>query len=182
MLGLLPAAQAQKLRKTDIESGMIEKGQKVGEWEYYSHTRDGRQVVVQRYDHTANKLTFYRPIEDVPYNTEVSPGQWARTSVEQPPLYIGGEAALAAHMSKLTYPQAAQNRNIQGKVLITFVIDTLGRTSGHKVLNSIGGGCDEEALKLCQNIPAQWVPARLAGRAVPVMYELPFTFRLQSAP
>jgi len=181
-LGLAPAAQAQKMRTTDVESGMMDKGKKVGVWEYFSHTRDGRQVLVQRYDHTTNKLLFYRPIEDVPYNAEVAPGQWTRTNVEQPPLYIGGEAALAAHMAKLTYPQSAQNRNIQGKVLIEFVIDTLGHASNHKVLNSIGGGCDEEALKLCQSIPPQWVPARLAGRAVPVQYALPFTFRLATAP
>lgn len=181
MLGLSPAAQAQKQRTTDTESGMLEKGKKVGVWEYFSHTRDGRQVLVQRYDHTTNKLVYYRPIEDVPYNAEVTPGQWTRTNVQQPPLYIGGEAALAGYMSKMNYPQAAQNRNIQGKVLITFVIDTLGRASSHKVLNSIGGGCDEEALKVCQSIPEQWIPARLAGRAVPVMYELPFAFRLQKA-
>jgi protein TonB len=180
MLGLSPAVQAQKQRTTDTESGMLEKGKKVGVWEYFSHTRDGRQVLVQRYDHTTNKLVFYRPIEDIPYNAEVAPGQWTRTNVQQPPLYIGGEAALAAYMSKMNYPPAAQNRNIQGKVLITFVIDTLGRASNHKVLNSIGGGCDEEAMKVCQSIPSQWVPARLGSRAVPVMYELPFTFRLQN--
>lgn len=179
MLGLSPAAQAQKQRTTDTESGMLEKGKKVGVWEYFSRTRDGRQVLVQRYDHTTNKLVYYRPIEDVPYNVETTPGQWTRINVQQPPLYIGGEAPLAGYMSKMNYPQTAQERNIQGKVLITFMIDTLGRASNYKVLNSIGGGCDEEAMKTCQSIPAQWVPARLAGRAVPVMYELPFTFRLQ---
>ncbi len=181
MLALATPAQAQKQRTTEYESGMIEKGQKVGVWEYYSYTRDGRQVLVQRYDHTAKKLVFYRPIEDKPYDAELTPGEWTRTNVQQPPFYIGGEAALASYMSKLTYPQEAQNRNIQGRVVIQFAIDTLGQTSKHKVLNGIGGGCDEEALRLSQSIPSQWVPARLAGRAVPVMYQLPFTFRLQKA-
>ena len=181
LLGLTPPTQAQRLRKSDVESGEMEKGQKVGVWEYFSFTRDGRQVLVQRYDHTTKKLVFYRPIEDIPYNAEVAPGQWKYTRVEQPPLYIGGEAALAIYMAKLNYPQAAQTRNIQGKVLITFAIDTLGNVSGHKVLTGIGGGCDEEALRLCQKIPVQWIPARLAGRSVSVMYELPFTFRLQAA-
>lgn len=181
ILGLISTAQAQRLRKSEIESGTMEKGQKVGVWEYFSFTRDGRQVLVQRYDHTAKKLMFYRPIEDIPYQTEVSPGQWKSTRVDQPPLFIGGEGALAIWMAKLNYPQTAQSRNIQGKVLITFAIDTLGQASGHKVLMGIGGGCDEEAMRLCQKIPAQWIPARLAGRAVPVMYELPFTFRLQTS-
>lgn len=179
MLGLATSAEAQRQRTTEYESGMLEKGQKVGVWDYFSHTRDGRQVLVQRYDHTANKLVFYRPIEEKPYDAEVKPGEWARTSVEQPPLFIGGEAALAAYIAKLTYPQEAQNRNIQGRVLIEFAIDTLGRAYKHKVLNGIGGGCDEEALRLCQSIPPQWVPARVSGRAVSVIYQLPFTFRLQ---
>lgn len=180
LLLLCPGASAQqRSRKTELESGEVDKGRKVGVWEYFSLTRDGRQVLVQRYDHTANKLLYYRPIEDIPYETEVSPGQWARTRVQQPPLFVGGEAALAAYMAKLNYPVQAQNRNIQGKVLVSFAIDTLGRTSGHKVLMGIGGGCDEEALRLCRTIPPQWIPARLAGRAVPVVYELPFTFRLQ---
>jgi protein TonB len=182
MLGLASTTQAQKMRTTDVESGMMEKGKKVGVWEYFSHTRDGRQVLVQRYDHTTNKLIFFRPIEDVPYNAELTPGEWTRINVEQPPLFIGGEAALAAYMARLSYPQQAQSRNIQGKVVIEFVIDTLGRATQHKVLNGIGGGCDEEALKLCQSIPPQWVPARRAGRALPVVYSLPFTFRLQTAP
>ncbi len=140
--------------------------------------RDGRQVLVQRYDHTANKLVFYRPIEDISYEAETRPGQWTRTRVEQPPLFIGGEAALAAYMAKLNYPAQAQNKNIQGRVLVSFAIDTLGRASGHKVLMGIGGG-DEEALRVCRLIPALWVPARLAS---PVVYELPFTFRLQPQP
>lgn len=181
LLGIAAPAQAQRQRTTEYESGMLEKGQKVGVWEYYNYTRDGRQVVVQRYDHTAKKLVFYRPIEDKPYEAEVLPGKWSSISVEQPPLFIGGDAALAAYITKLTYPQEAQSRNIQGRVLIQFAIDTLGRTSNHKVLNGIGGGCDEEALRLSQSIPPQWVPARIAGRAVPVMYQMPFTFRLQSA-
>lgn len=181
MLALAAPAQAQKQRTTEYESGMIEKGQKVGVWEYYSYTRDGRQVLVQRYDHTTQKLVFYRPIEDKPYDVEVKPGEWTRTNVQQPPLFVGGEAALAAYMSKLTYPQEAQSRNIQGRVLIEFAIDTLGRASKHKILNGIGGGCDEEALRLSQSIPPQWIAPRLDGRAVPVLYQLPFTFRLEKA-
>lgn len=172
-------AQAQR-RKSDLESGEMEKGKKVGIWEYSSLTRDGRQVLVQRYDHTANKLMYYRPIEDVPYEAEVQPGQWTRTRVEQPPLFIGGEAALAAYMAKLNYPEPAQRRNIQGRVIVSFAIDTLGNATSHKVLMGIGGGCDEEALRLSRTIPAHWIPARLNGRAVPVVYELPFTFKLQT--
>ncbi len=171
---------AQQSRKTQWESGVLENKQKVGEWEYYGYTASKRQVTVMRYDHTAKKLLYYRPVEQMTYNTELSPGQWTRRLVDQPPLYIGGDAALASYTSKVNYPQAAQDKQIQGKVLIGITVDTLGRASGHHVVQRLGGGCDEEALRVSQKIPDQWIPARVGSRAVPVEYELPFTFRLLS--
>ncbi|MCC2545550.1 energy transducer TonB [Hymenobacter sp. BT175] len=180
LLLLLPlGVRAQKLRKTNWESGMMEKGKKVGEWEYYAYTRDGRQVVVQRYDHTTQKLTYFRPVDDIMYSVQQGPDKWVRSRVEQPPLFIGGDAALAVFTSKLTYPQNAQDRKIQGKVIVEFTVDTLGRASNHKVLMGIGGGCDEEALRTSKEIPNQWIPARKDGHAVAVVYEMPFTFRLR---
>jgi len=177
---LLPfCSLAQRMRTTETESGMIEKGNKIGVWEYYAHTRDGRQVTVQRYDHTTGKLLFYRPIEEIMYDVEMQPGQWTRSNVDQPPLFIGGDPALAAFTTKLTYPEVAQQRNIQGKVIIAITIDTLGHASGHKIVTHVGGGCDEEAMRVCRKIPDQWIPARKGSRAVAVVYELPFTFRLQ---
>ncbi|GAA4016788.1 hypothetical protein GCM10022408_32900 [Hymenobacter fastidiosus] len=184
LLGLIAlllsfSSQAQRLRTTESESGMIEKGNKTGVWEYYVHARDGRQITVQKYDHTARKLVFYRPIEDIPYSVELQAGQWTRSRIDQPPLFIGGDPVLASYTTKLVYPAGAQQRNLQGKVLISFMIDTLGRASDHKILLSVGGGCDEEAMRVCRKIPDQWIPARKNGRAVPLVYELPFTFKLQ---
>lgn len=180
LVSLLSAvsAQAQKLKKTEWESGQMEKGEKIGVWEYYAHTRDGRQVVTQKYDHTARKLVFFRDFDDVTYAVQTPGGEWSREHLTQPPLFLGGDAALAPFMSKLNYPLQAQNKNIQGKVLVSFVVDTLGRAIDHKVLLGIGGGCDEEALRACRNIPNQWLPARKGSRAVVVRHELPFTFRL----
>ena len=169
---------AQQNRKMQWESGVLENKQKVGIWEYYGYTGSKKQVVVMRYDHTEKKLLYYRPIEAVSYNTELSPGNWVRQPVDQPPLYIGGDAALAAFTSKVAYPQAAQDKSIQGRVLISIVVDTLGHASGHHVVQRLGGGCDEEALRVSQKIPDQWIPARVGSRAAVVEYELPFTFRL----
>ncbi|SNC76511.1 protein TonB [Hymenobacter gelipurpurascens] len=180
LLALLSAGstQAQKLKKTEWESGQIEKGEKIGVWEYYAYTRDGRQVITQKYDHTAKKLLFFRDFDDVTYAVQKASGDWSREHLTQPPLFLGGDAALSPFMSKLNYPTQAQSKNIQGKVLVSFVVDTLGRAADHKVMLGIGGGCDEEALRVCRNIPNQWLPARIGSRAVVVRHELPFTFRL----
>ncbi|SNR51752.1 energy transducer TonB [Hymenobacter mucosus] len=169
---------AQKMRKTEWESGMLDKGEKIGVWEYYAYTRDGRQVITQKYDHSAKKLLFFRDFDDVPYAVQSPAGEWTRLHLTQPPLFLGGDPALAQYMSKLNYPPAAESRNIQGKVVVSFVVDTLGRASDYKVLLGIGGGCDEEALRICRTIPNQWLPARIGSHAVVVKHELPFTFRL----
>jgi len=172
------SASAQKMRVTKWESGMMDRRQKVGVWEYYGITPSKEMVVVQRYDHTLNKLIYYRPAGDAAYMVEVAPGQWKRRPVDRPPLFIGGDAALAAYTTQLQYPEEAQNRRIQGPVMVSFAIDTLGHTSNHRVVRSIGGGCDQEALRIAKTIPNTWVPARIGSQAVPVEYELTLTFRL----
>lgn len=171
-------AQAQKMRTTKWESGMMEKRQKIGVWEYYGITPSKEIVVVQRYDHTTKQLVFFRPSGDLVFNTETTPGEWKRRTVDRPPLFIGGDAALASYTMQLQYPEEAQERNIQGKVVISFTVDTEGRATGHRVLRGIGGGCDQEALRVAKTIPNEWVPAQIAGQNVAAEYELPLTFRL----
>jgi protein TonB len=177
-MGVALSAQAQKMHTTKWESGMLDHHTKVGVWEYYGITASKDMVVVQRYDHTEKKLLYYRPGSDVLYSTEMTPGQWQRHAVDRPPLFIGGDAALAAYTTQLQYPQLAQERNIQGQVTIGFVVDKQGKTSAHRVLRSIGGGCDQEALRVAKTIPDEWIPAQIGGHDVAVEYELTLTFRL----
>lgn len=170
--------KAQKLRDTRYEKGTLTKGQKTGVWEYFGYTPSGEKVVVQRYDHDRGRLLYFRPGPDVMCHAEVSPGKWSYVRPDQPPFFIGGDAALAEYTSKLSYPATAQANNVQGKVVVGFLIDTLGHTSKHHLVQRIGSGCDEEALRIARTVPEQWVPARVGGRAVPVEYELPLNFRL----
>lgn len=171
-------AQSQKLRTTKWESAELDHRAKVGVWEYYGYTPSKEKVVVQRYDHTAKQLVYYRPVGEMTYNTEVSPGQWKRRPVDLPPLFIGGDAALAAYTTQLQYPQQAQDRNVQGAVTVAFAIDNQGRASGHRILRGIGASCNQEALRITKTIPDEWVPTQVANKPVPTEYELTLTFRL----
>jgi periplasmic protein TonB len=171
-------ATAQRQRTTNWESGTLEKGAKVGEWEYYSYSAKKERIVTQRYDHSNNRMIYCRPDGKL-YESEVAPGKWERTLLTQPPWFIGGHEALAAYTAKINYPAGAQARNVQGRVLIGFEVDTLGQISGHRVLEGIGSGCDEEALRVSRTMPNNWSPGRLGSKALPTVYELPFTFRLQ---
>lgn len=99
--------------------------------------------------------------------------------VEEPPSFPGGEDKLMEYLSKnIKYPTIAKENNIQGRVYVTFVVDKDGKVTGAKVLRGIGGGCDEEALRVVKNMP-EWKPGRQNGRSVLVQYNLPVVFNLK---
>ena len=77
----------------------------------------------------------------------------------------------------IVYPTMAKDHNISGRVYITFLIDKTGKISEPKVLRGIGGGCDEEALRVIKGMPP-WLPGRQNGIPVSVQYNLPIVFNL----
>lgn len=101
------------------------------------------------------------------------------TIVEKMPEFPGGIEALFAYLSKnIKYPAMAKDANIQGKVYITFIVNPKGEIEGVKVLRGIGGGCDEEAVRVVKKMP-NWIPGKQRGRPVKVQYNLPVNFILQ---
>lgn len=99
--------------------------------------------------------------------------------VEQMPSFPGGETALFKYLSNnIKYPPIAKDAGIQGTVYVTFVVDKDGKVKDVKVLRSIGGGCDEEAIRVVKNMPA-WSPGKQRGKPVKVQYNLPIRFTLK---
>lgn len=99
--------------------------------------------------------------------------------VEQMPQFRGGIEALSNYLSrKLRYPTSAQTNNIEGTVVVTFVIGTNGEITNVEVLKGLGFGTEEEAARVVASMP-RWEPGRQNGRAVPVRYTLPIRFRMQ---
>ncbi|WP_165903607.1 energy transducer TonB [Hymenobacter gummosus] len=169
------------VRQTDLDSGRVEKGRRLGVWSFYALTASGRKVLIQRYYFDRKKLLYYRKLESQPYRHQVG-SDWLNGPLDRPPMYLGGDALLATYIRQLEYPEQARTNNVQGRVIVRFVVDTLGQASEYQVLQGIGSGCDEEALRVARNIPHEWIPGRKGGRAVKVQYELPFTFRLAERP
>ncbi|HOX78288.1 MAG TPA: energy transducer TonB [Bacteroidales bacterium] len=99
--------------------------------------------------------------------------------VESMPEFPGGEPALYKFLAEnIKYPQMAKESGIQGRVFVTFVVERDGRVTDVRVLRGIGGGCDEEAIRVVQNMP-KWTPGKQRGKAVRVQYNLPVKFTLQ---
>ncbi len=101
-------------------------------------------------------------------------------NVEQMPTFPGGEAALMKWIdSHIQYPTMAQENNIQGSVLVQFVVTKTGQVGEVKVVRSVDKDLDREAVRVCKSLP-KFVPGRQNGQAVNVWYTLPIIFSLNS--
>ncbi|RLD87899.1 MAG: energy transducer TonB [Bacteroidetes bacterium] len=99
--------------------------------------------------------------------------------VENMPEYPGGRGALMKYLAtNIKYPPYAKEAGIQGRVFINFVVETDGSITAVKVLRGIGGGCDEEAIRVVKNMP-KWKPGMQRGKPVRVSFNLPVKFTLQ---
>ena len=100
--------------------------------------------------------------------------------VEQMPQYTGGEEAMMKYVAEnIKYPQAAKDKNIAGRVFVSFVIEKDGSVNEVKVMRGIGGGCDEEAVRVIKGMP-KWKPGIQKGKPVRVSYMMPINFKLDS--
>lgn len=93
--------------------------------------------------------------------------------VEQMPQLVGGIGQL---QQKVRYPEMARRAGIEGRVTIQFIVNEQGDVENPRVIRGIGGGCDEEALRVVSQ--AKFVPGLQRGRPVRVQFSLPIVFRL----
>jgi TonB family protein len=96
--------------------------------------------------------------------------------VEEMPEFPGGMEGLRKYLSEnLKYPAEAREKNVQGTVFLSFVVQADGTITDVTTLKGIGAGCDEEASRVLAAMPP-WQPGRQSGKAVPVRYSLPIRF------
>ncbi len=106
-------------------------------------------------------------------------GKMVFTEVEEMPYFPGGEAERNKFLSdNITYPQQATENGIQGTVYTSFIVDSNGKIEDAKILRGIGGGCDEEALRVVKLMP-RWKPGKQSGKPVRVLFNMPVYFKLQ---
>ena len=88
------------------------------------------------------------------------------------------KAVIAYFSENLKYPEEAETAGTEGTVNTSFIIDTEGNVTDVQILQGIGGGCDEEAVRLLTEMPV-WTPGMHEGEAVKVSYELPVRFQMR---
>lgn len=96
-------------------------------------------------------------------------------AVEEMPELKGGLAEL---QKKINYPERARKAGIEGRVVVQFIVTEEGKVEDPRVIRGIGGGCDEEALRVIKE--AEFEPGMQRGKPVRVQYSLPVIFQLQN--
>lgn len=126
------------------------------------------------------RVSFMLPINykiiEQPQAPSADTAQWE--VVERMPTFPGGEEALMNFLRKnIRYPKYAVEQGISGKVFVRFVVEPDGTVSNIEILRGIGGGCDEEAVRVVKMMP-NWIPGEAFGGKVRVTYTLPINFSL----
>lgn len=116
---------------------------------------------------------FINSILSAQENKEVAP---TNLIVETLPKFPGGNKAFSKYISNaLTYPEIARIIGVDGKVIVSFVVDRDGKLVEVEPKSCVGAGCEAEAKRILEKSPV-WVPGFQDGKAVRVQYTLPISF------
>lgn len=112
-------------------------------------------------------------------NVEIKDEDLIFKIVEEKPIFPGGQAEMMKYISKnLIYPQIAKEIGIQGRVIVSFVIEKDGSLTNIKVAKDIGGNCGEEAVRIIKSMP-KWTPGKNKGKVVRTQISIPIIFSLR---
>jgi len=148
-----------------IAQGKITNGVRDGTWRerrndsvtLVSQYKDGKQFASEEIDNKTGKT--FSPIDSVP-------------------LFPGGMEAFYHFLAKnMRYPAVARENGVQGKVILAFIVEIDGTLTDLHLTRGIGGGCDEEAMRVFKMSPP-WVPGKKNGQPVRVAYSVPISFAL----
>ena len=99
--------------------------------------------------------------------------------VEELPMYAGGMQELMKYLQmNIRYPKEAQERGLQGRVIVQFVVNKDGSICDEHIVKSVDPQLDAEALRIVRSMP-NWTPGKQRGEPVRVRFTLPVSFRLQ---
>jgi len=139
---------------------------------------DGKNPGIETVEGNINGTdVIVETIETSETNNEVK--EKIYTWAEEMPKYPGGDSELMKFFSQnIVYPEIAKRAGVEGKVILSFVLDISGNIIDIKVLKSIGAGCDEEAVRVLKIMPG-WIPGKQNGNPVLTRINIPVVFKLR---
>jgi len=193
----------QQLRNDKLRvSGYYKNGQKDSIWEIYSNT----QAILSRkwYDHgrMTGKWEFFNSNGETSYTYDFSTskvtyasaphrsdtatwfyrndaGEWVRGRLDQLAVPLFGPAEWLSYLNdNFRYPDEAVEKNLQGKVVISMVVDENGQVSDYAVSTSAAPSLDKEALRVVSSHENLFAPAQKDGKKVRSVVFQPLEFRI----
>ena len=147
--------------------------------ELYAMHRVDTVDTIEMHDKRHRKIIVENVYENPVSNTANGNDDTIYRSAEQMPRFPGGEAALMKYLeSHINYPPEAAKNNVQGHVIVQFVVKKDGSIGEVKVVRSLEKDLDKEAIRVIKSLP-NFTPGRQDGKAVSVWYTLPVPFKLK---
>ncbi|MEA5404606.1 energy transducer TonB [Arcicella sp. DC2W] len=156
-----------KLKDAIKVDGQIKEGLKEGQW--IGKTMDNKTAYIEYYEkNNLVKGIAYIEKDSVVYET-----------IEEMADFKGGLKKFADFLQKnLNYPKQARQESIEGKVYVQFTVCTDGTLCDYKVVKGIGGGCDEESVRVLHKSSGKWIAGKQRGKAVRSRFTIPISYKL----
>lgn len=147
-----------------------------------------KDVIYEKSNEATEETDFVDDVDESDYSSDetalneessYSDGNSINDREEVMPEFPGGPQALMDYLkANVIFPKIAEEEGIQGKVVVSYVIDVDGSVSDVQVVQSVHPALDKEAMRVVKNMP-KWIPGKQDGKAVQVKYSLPINFYYQ---
>ena len=145
-------------------------------------------AVDESYQEDSSKRIVYAPNgdmvdwEDINIDDEPTDTNEIYMVVEDSPQFPGGLQALLDYLhDNIKYPESCRRDSIQGRVIISFVVEKDGSINSAEIVKGVHEQLDAEALRVIDAMP-KWKPGKQLGKTVRVKYAIPVNFRLDGSP
>jgi len=153
-------------KQVKLEANYVD-GKKDGIWKWYH--KNGQPCSVETYENDEMQSAVY---------FDESGNEMEYTEPVTRPTYGGSDEALLAYIEEnFSYPAEARAHNIEGTVVLKFLVDQNGFTSNHEVERSVHEWLDNEALRILSTMK-QWTPGKAHNQSAKFEYRLPINFNL----
>jgi protein TonB len=171
------ALHAQELIQTDYEKGYVKDRKRYSVWQYFNSNKEVELVI----NHTTGKVMYVIP--DTSNYVILKDGEWITSKLDVHPIPTNGfHNFYQAILNTLKYPYKGLRLGLEGRVFVSFDVDTTGATTNYRILKSIGSAFDSTILASCKATEPRWVPARVGKKRYPARFATWFEFRFDQTP
>ncbi len=157
-----------------FEKGSYSNGNEIGIWEFYTNGD-----LVQKYNFDNGEFLLDKVISHEKNVTIYDDLKNPIDTIDELPFYLGGIKHLYYFIgNEIEYPRMARDNGIEGTVYVVLNIDESGKIESAKISRGVGGGCDEESIRVLLLTSGKWIPAYDDGKPIEMKIMQPIKFTL----